>query len=298
MLAAQVVSNRNHPGTSAHLYGMMRRAWYLLLPLVLQAGASSGHEIWIELPPTVAPGEPCNVEICFGHLGQREGEERLAANLPRLSAWVVGPENFRQDLAVKLGEDCFQANFAPRSPGFYTVAARLEVGIMDRPFHSIPAETRIVMLATACMVVGQPAAGGKAPFAGQEVEIVPLLDNGPLSAGGVVQALVCFRGKPLGGPEAKITLNTAGDFPWQEAELSAIHWSIEAVPEPADGRVKLPILVAGPHTFVLRYTEEKPGTYEGKMDFTGPFSHLRPGDRFARTLFITTHHFRAESSKK
>jgi|GEM_PF-845495 len=269
--------------------------WWCLFTLAFSifytAERGFPHEIWIEVPAKARMGEPVEVIICFGHLGQVENEEMLSANLSRLSAHVVGPGGKRQNLTVSVTSQGYVGRFVPEEEGTFAVGAILEVGITKAPFHNIPADTRILMLATAYVEVGEEAGDFQSPSVGHAVEIVRLTSAEELRPGGTVACRLVKQGAPFGGREIPVSLYTAGSFDWHGLELSATHWAIQATPHPQTGELVLPILVPGQHFYLLRYVEENSGIYEGPYDFVTPFSFLKAGASFARTLYILTHTF-------
>ncbi len=256
------------------------------------------HEIWIQVPAKAKVGQPVEVIICFGHLGQVENEEMLSANLPRISANVVGPGGKRQNLTVSVTSQGYVGRFLPDEEGTFAVSAILEVGITRAPFHNIPPDTRILMLATAYVEVGEKAGDFQSPSVGHPMEIVRLTSVEELRPGGMVVCRLVKQGEPFGGREVPVSLYTAGSFDWHGLELSATHWSVQAAPHPQTGELVLPILVPGQHFYLLRYVEEKPGMYEGPYDFVTPFSFLKEGASFARTLYIVTHTFEVLPSQR
>jgi hypothetical protein len=58
-----------------------------------------------------------------------------------------------------MAEDGFNAEIHPQTPGYLGLGADLQVGIIDRPVHSIPAHTRIVMYGKAITRVAGGFAG-------------------------------------------------------------------------------------------------------------------------------------------
>ena len=110
-----------------------------------------------------------------------------------------------------------------------------------------------------------------------------------LQPGDVVTVKVLLRGKPIGGRRAVVALATAGPNAPDDPRLASKHWSIEAHPDPRTGEVSFPLLAAGEHLFSIKYFDETPGTYEGDLDEVSSFSHLRKGDKFEQTMFVSTY---------
>jgi hypothetical protein len=269
--------------------------WWAFLGLALSVFHASSrafpHEVWIEAPSRANKGEPVEVIVCFGHPGQVENEEMLAAYFQRVSANVICPRGEAQELTLRIGPRGYMGHFRPEEEGRYLVAAQLEVGITKGPFHSIPADTRILMLGTASVEVGEGGREFPASGSTQPIEIVRSTPTEELRPGGTVVCRLVKQSEPFGGPEVPVSLYTAGSFDWHGLELSATHWSIQAIPHPQTGKLVLPILAPGQHLYLLRYVEEKPGIYEGRHEFATSFSFLKPGAAFARTLYVVTHTF-------
>jgi hypothetical protein len=57
---------------------------------------------------------------------------------------------------------------------------------------------------------------------------------------------------------------------------------------PNTGDVAIPLIVGGQHLFSIRYFDESPGTYQGDRQDRSDFSHLGPGDRYERTMYVST----------
>lgn len=258
------------------------------LALSLWAAPLTAHEVWLETAPTGSPGQEQVAHICWGHAGQRMSGPMLESQKDRLTAWLAGPESPTERLALTLGADSYTARVVPRRPGYYTLGAETQGGIVDREFHGIPAGTRIVMSGkTFLHVPGNEA--GLARLLGMDLELVPVGDPKSLRPGGVATVRVVFKGKPLGGRKAEVSLSTIGPKPLaKDARIEGLQWSVQNYADPRTGEASFPLIVAGRHTFFLKYVDETPGRYDGDLAMTTKFSHLRKGDAYERTLYLGT----------
>ena len=255
--------------------------------LILSSSANA-HQIWIETSPTTESGKPHKIEVCWGHSGSRTTGESLASQQAKLGVCFLSPSGARADLAPSLTDDCFTAKTTPEVPGYYTFGAELQVGIMPREFHGIPANTRIVMYGKSLTQVPGKE-DGLDNSAGFDLELVPLTPRSELHRGGVVCTKLLFHGKPLGGKGVEVSLATPGKLPLPEHRRIQSHeWSIDAMPDPYTGEMAFPLIASGQHTFLVRYTDETPGTYDGPRNDVSDFSHLCKGDKYDRTMYMST----------
>ena len=255
---------------------------------LILSGSADAHQLWIETSPTAEGGKLHKIEVCWGHSGERTTGKSLAGQQAKLSACLLTPDGTRTDLSPSLGDDCFTAKTTPEVPGYYTFGAELQVGILPREFHGIPANTRIVMYGKTLTHVPGKEEGLENPV-GSDLEIVPMTPRTELRRGGVVCAKLLFHGKPLGGKGVEVSLATAGSPPLPEHRRIQSHeWSIDAMPDPYTGEMAFPLIASGEHTFLIRYTDETPGTYDGPRNDVSDFSHLRKGDKYERTMYMST----------
>ena len=261
----------------------------LLAPAFLTAAnPASAHQLWIETSATAQPGKSNEVEVCWGHSGIRTTGKSLEGQQTKLTARVVQPDGSGLDLKPRLKDDCFAAAITPTAPGYYGIGSELQTGILPREFHGIPANTRIVMYGKSLTQVKGEEKGLTNPV-GFDLEIIPLTPLGDLQEGGVARVKLLFHGEPLGGKNVEITLATAGPEPLpQHARIQSHEWSIGAVPDPYTGEVAFPLIAGGMHTFFIRYTDETPGSYNGPRNDESDFSHLRKGDKYERTLYMSS----------
>ena len=263
-------------------------AFALLLAAAIGAAPATAHELWVEADAAGPIGRPQSVRVGWGHSGESEAAERLAQQRSKLSARVVGPGGAVEPLELALGSDSFDARFTPETPGRHLVGAEMQTGIVDREFHGIPAGTRIVMYGATSIRIADASAGRNNAL-GFDLEIVPVTDPAGLQPGDVVTVKVLLRGKPIGGRRAVVALATAGPNAPDDPRLASKHWSIEAHPDPRTGEVSFPLLAAGEHLFSIKYFDETPGVYEGDLEEVSSFSHLRKGDKFEQTMFVSTY---------
>jgi uncharacterized GH25 family protein len=262
-----------------------------LVAAILSAPPVVAHELWIETSAEGQIGQPQKIEVCWGHSGAKETGAMLAQQSSKLSAVATSPDGQAQPLALALGSDSYTALLTPRAPGYRMIGAELQVGIIDREFHGIPAHTRIVMYGKSFTHVPGSEKGLDNTL-GFDLEIVPAGDPTDFHPGDVVAARVLLRGKPIGGREVVVSLGTTGpeNLP-QHSGVSSRQWSIEANAERPAGQVSFPLIAAGQHLFSIRYFDETPGTYRGDLDEASEFSHLRKGDTFERTMYVSTFAF-------
>ncbi len=272
------------------LAGVFRTA--LVLGLLSWGACASAHQIWIETPAAVPANSPVALEVCFGHSGEKSTGSMLAGNRPKLSAVVKGPDGKEEALPLEMDEDGYPARFQPKGVGFYHIGAVLETGIIERELHQIPPKTRIVMTGKAIVAVGD-AREGLSLAMGHPLEILPLNNPCSLRVGDKITLRIVFKGKPIGGPDVLVRVGTLGPNPKDDPQLSEREWAIEGHPD-ARGEVSFPLIAAGQHVVFLRYTDETPGEYTGPLSFSGDFSHLQPGDRYERTLYMTTLTFQVQ----
>ncbi len=252
------------------------------------AGPADAHQLWIETEPTAKPGQPHEIEVCWGHSSERATGESLGGQRDKLRTLVMTPDGKRVDLHCSQHDDHFASTTTPEVPGYHTFGSELQTGIIPRPLHDIPANTRIVMVGkTLTRVAGSEE--GLTNAIGFDLEIVPLTSSAELRRGGVARAKLLLHGKPLGGKNVEISMATAGTEPLPEHRRIQSHeWSIEATPDPYNGEVAFPLIAGGKHVFAIRYFDETPGTYDGPRDDDSEFSHLRKGDTYERTMYVST----------
>ena len=168
------------------------------------------------------------------------------------------------------------------------VGAELQVGIIEREMHGIPAKTRIVMYGRSSARVGGGREEMTAPL-GFDVEIVPVGLAAEPKPGDLLTVRVLYKGRPIGGKDVLVTAATAGSFPPPaDPRVQASAWSLEAMADPQTGEATFPLIVGGRHSFLVRYVDETPGTYEGERNDSSEFSHLRKGDKYERTMYVST----------
>lgn len=256
--------------------------------VALGATSAPAHELWIEAGASGKMGEPSRIDVCWGHSGDRTPGEMLKRQQSKLTGSVVRPDGTAQALKLTVGEDSFQTTLTPKSAGCHVIGAELQSGIVDKEFHGIPANTRLVMYGKSVI----QAAGsneGSGNTLGFDLEIVPVSDLSDVHPGDVVTVKLLLRGKPVGGREVVLSLGTTGpEAPPDDPRLQSTQWAIEGHPDPRTGEVSFPLIVAGPHLFSIRYLDETPGTYEGELEDASEFSHLRKGDKFERTMYMAT----------
>lgn len=266
-----------------------------LLPLLLLGGVTLlytapayGHELWLETGASAKPGTTHRFEIFWGHSGERASGRALQSQADKIDAQVVHPDGKCVDVPHAQQEDCFTANTTPNKPGYYLLGATLQTGIISRPLHHIPENTRIIMYGkTLTHVPGSDT--GLSSSLGFDLELVPLAPPEDLRRGKVIAAKVLFKGKSLGGGDLEVTLSTAGATPpVEDPRIQSRHWSTSAMPHPQTGEVAFPLITAGRHFFTVRYFDETPGRYQGDHDFQSDFSHLRKGDEYERTMYVST----------
>ncbi|MGQ9823110.1 MAG: DUF4198 domain-containing protein [Thermogutta sp.] len=249
------------------------------------------HELWIAAPARVEPGRAVSFEVCFGHLGERTTGEMLRENLPKIHASVRGPNGQDSPLPLSVDEDGYPTKWQFSESGVYQFFARYDAGIIERTLFDMKPGTRIVMLAKAITRAG--AAAASAESLGQPIEIVPMVDVTQLKVGDRVRLKILVHGEPVGGPDVLVRLATSGTNAEGDAELTEHAWTIEGHPDP-NGEVVFPLVARGLHIASISFMEEKPGTYDGPLDFASNFSHLKPGDRFQRTRWVVTLAFPVE----
>jgi len=254
---------------------------------VLSAAPGQAHEVWIETDASARIGQDHEVLVCWGHSGHREGGDRLAGQESKLTACLLGPGG-RTPLKLTKAEDCFVVKFAPAGAGAHVVGAELQAGIIEREMHGIPTKTRIVMYGKSCVLVGGGREATTAPL-GFDLEIVPVGLAGEPKPGDLVTVKVLHKGQPIGGKNVLVTAATSGPLPPSEdPRVQTCEWSIEAMADPKTGEATFPLIVGGQHLFTVKYFDETPGTYDGERNDSSEFSHLRKGDKFERTMYVST----------
>lgn len=246
-----------------------------------------GHQVWIETAAVGKLGEAQEVHVCWGHSGHKESGPGMASQQAKLTVCVLGPGG-REPLTLAKGTDSFLTKFSPRAAGYQVIGADLQVGILDQEFHGMPAKTRMVMYGKSLTLVG----GGQteaAPVLGFGLEIVPVSPVVGLKPGDLVTVKVLHKGQPIGGKDVLVAARTCGPLPPPEDErIQTSEWSIESTADPRTGEVTFPLIVGGQHLFYVRYTDETPGTYDGDRNDASAFSHLRKGDTYERTVYVST----------
>jgi len=271
--------------TAARLFRLTLFAVALMMLGVSRAGA---HQLWVETSPTAQRDKSHEIQVCWGHSGEKTTGKALEGQRDKLSVRVLGPDGSPADLEHAQRADCFDATVTPTVPGYHVFGAELQTGIISRQLHDIPPNTRIVMYGKALTHV-EGSEDGMLNALGFDLEIVLLTAPGELRRGGVGRARLLFKGEPLGGRNVEISLATAGTEPLpRDRRIQSHEWSIDAVPDPKSGEVAFPLIAGGRHQFMVRYFDETPGTYSGDRDDDSDFSHLRKGDTFERTMYVST----------
>ena len=256
--------------------------------LALWATSATAHQLWVETGAIGVAGQGQLVHVCWGHAGNKGTGESLVRQQGKLSAWVMRPDGQAGRLELAIGSDSFTTEFTPSVPGSYMIGAEKQSGILTREFHGIPTNTRIVMYGKSFTQVGGSEKGLSTPL-GMDLEVVPLSDPNRLRPGDIATAKVLFKGKPIGGKDVVVSLNTLGAkaFP-EDPTIHGLVWSVESNAERQTGEVSFPLIVCGQHQFYVRYMDETPGRYEGDREVTTDFSRLRKGDAYERTLYVST----------
>jgi hypothetical protein len=102
------------------------KIWLIFLLLVLQAGWSSAHDGWVEVPSIVERGQPVTISLMLGNHSNEHKSYRLAGkwNPERTKLMVIEPSGKVNDLTaslVDLGEDA--ENTGPKGPKGFHIAA-------------------------------------------------------------------------------------------------------------------------------------------------------------------------------
>jgi uncharacterized GH25 family protein len=260
--------------------------------VVLAAGLLSwtnfayAHQIWIEAPSQAAANTPVSLEVCFGHSGEKSTGPMLAGNQAKVSALVKTPEGQDQSLSLGLDDDGYPTSYQPAHNGYYQIGAILETGIIERELHQIPPKTRIIMTGKAIVAVGDVSESYSTAI-GHPLEVVPITNPCDVRVGSKITLRILFKGKPIGGPDVLVRLRTLGPNPEDDPQLTEREWAIEGYPD-SRGELTFPVIAPGQHVVFLRYFDQTPGEYTGPLNFSSDFSHLQPGDRYERTLYMTT----------
>ncbi len=249
--------------------------------------AAVGHEVWIEADVSATVGQEMDVWLYWGHAGNKESGDRLAAQLSKLTAFAQTAGG-REVLELEMADDGFVTKFTPETPGYVGLGAELQVGIVDRQVHSIPAYTRIVMYGKTITRVAGDVQARPAPI-GLDLELVPVAPDAQPKVGDLMTVRVLHKGQPVGGRQVQIRAATVGGRQtMDDPRVQNWEWSTEAMADPRTGEATFPLIVAGQHLFIVRYTDETPGTYDGPRNDKSDFSYLRPGDTFERTMHVST----------
>ena len=185
--------------------------------------------------------------------------------------------------------DSFPAKITAAASGCQVVAGwNLQVGILDREFHAIPAKTRMVMYGKSYTRAGD-GQGEPAALLGFDLEIVPVALARDPKPGDLVTVRVLHKGKPIGGKNVVVVAATSGPQPPpQDSRIQTSEWSVEAMADPKTGEATFPLIVGGQHHLRVRFVDETPGMYDGERNDRSEFSHLRKGDSFERTIYMST----------
>lgn len=262
-------------------------AVFFLLAL-LSALPASGHELWLETAPHGTIDQDQKIDLCWGHSGVRYTGRSLESQGDKISSRAVQPDGKTVDLKHTLGTDSFITSTPTTMPGFYQFGAEVQTGIIDRPLHSIPEKSRIIMYGKTSTQVGESKEGMENTL-GQDLEIALLTPPADLKPGGIVKAKLLLHGKPLGGKDVKVTLSTVGSFPLsKDPRISSHEWTSTATPDEKYGEMAFQLITSGQHVLSIKYYDETPGTYDGDRNDKSDFSHLQKRDTFERTFYIST----------
>lgn len=260
----------------------------LLVAWAVVSGPAHAHELWIEADTTGKVGQAQEVHVCWGHAGDKETGQSLQRQQDKLRAWALRPDGHSETLGLAMGTDSLGTKIVPTGPGYHLLGVELQTGIIDRQFHGIPANTRIVMYGKSSIHVEGSEQDLDASL-GMDLEIVPVDGLRDLCPGDVVAVKVLLKGKPLGGRNVIVSLATPSSERIAESPiLQSRQWSIEAHADPRSGEVRFPLIASGPHVFLIRYFDESPGRYDGDLGHNSEFSHLQKGDTYERTMYVCT----------
>ena len=275
---AAVVVSRN---------GILRTGLLAAMAVTLCTMTARAHQVWVETTPSAKAGTAHEITVCWGHSGHKEAGPRLAGQQDKLTAYVVSPSG-RESVKLTLADNGFTGKFTPTAPGPYVIGADLQTGIIDRDFHGIPAKTRIVMCGKSLTVVKGGQNGAVAPI-GFDLEIVPVEMKAEPKPGDLITVRVLHNGKPIGGRNVIVSAATQGTVAIpDDPRVQTGEWSIDATADPKTGEATFPLIVGGQHMFVIKYFDETPGTYNGDRNDSSSFSHLRKGDTYERTMYVST----------
>ncbi len=255
------------------------------------ATAADAHQLWVETAEVGRAGQSQPLHVCWGHPGNKETGDGLTRHEGKVSAYRARPGGERELLEVAIGSDSFTAVFTPVEPGYHRVGGEIQIGILTREFHGIAAHTRLVMSGKSSVHIAGSEQGMDTPL-GLDLEIVPVGTPGDLRPGDLAEVKVLFRGKPIGGRQVEVSLNTMGRESFSDrAQVRGLRWSVASYADPATGKVSFPLIVPGQHVFYLQYKDETPGRYDGDLQFETDYSRLRRGETYERTLYISTFTF-------
>ena len=261
----------------------------VLVPLLLGTYVTIGdaHQVWVETNPSAHEGKIQEIHCCFGHLGNKETGENLEKYADRISMLITSPDGKAKDLRFKTGDNSYITKMVPRTKGYYMIGSKMQIGITNRKFHGMPADTMFVQYGKGFTHVKGSEKGLKNEL-GFDLEIVPLADPTDLYPGDVMAVKVLFKGKPIDAKDCKLSLMTQGsmEFP-KDPNVHSKVWSMKIKPD-KNGEAKFPLIVDGKHVFYIEYIDETPGKYKGNIKVSSNYFRLHKGETYKKRLCIAT----------
>ncbi len=221
------------------------------------------HFVWIETPPTIAPGEKAEAKLYFGesHEFLREEAGGRLDNRKGMKVWTVDPKGEKDSVSFKKKVNFYSANLRVEKPGKYNlIAVDVESEVVDgTKFASIGIFFKPMFYARTVFLAFEP--GRVSEREGEitefmELDIVPVTSHlNPLkgtvtpTVGEEVVLQVFFRGEPVA--KAK------------PLALSPIGW-IKDLRSNSKGIARFTPLWPGTYVIDYVHMEKVPGEYEGK----------------------------------
>lgn len=171
----------------------------LSVALLLFAGATLAHEIYLDIAREIEVGQQTEIRLFWGHFpADPDPQSSYFQGLLAGRFYIIEPDGNEIDLTLKAGEDHYFAAFTPRQAGDHWAVFSHNRGVLDWT-HSEPQGRQLVAVYAKALldVHGEDETPAWSRLAGHDLEILPLVDGGHLHSGEEYRAQLLYFGRPL-----------------------------------------------------------------------------------------------------
>ncbi len=117
--------------------------------LLLNAGNTFAHALWIETAATGKIGQKQQVSVYYGEYaeGEKDSLSHWYSDVKEVKLWLVGPDNKKVQLTTTAEAARLVADFTPAATGIYTILA-------DHPVKDVARTTLYQFVSSATVTVG------------------------------------------------------------------------------------------------------------------------------------------------